>query len=205
MSSLPLVVAITGASGVAYGIRALERLREMDVETHLVVTKHARATIAVETDRTAAEVKGLASVCHSEADVGAPIASGSFRTRGMLVLPCSIRTLSGVANSTDDNLVIRAADVQLKERRPVVLAVRETPLHGGHLRLMGEVTGMGGIIMPPVPAFYHRPTTVAEIVDHTVVRCLDLLGLSPEDAPRWNGRRGGEPRPLTLMVDDQAL
>ncbi|SDP35321.1 4-hydroxy-3-polyprenylbenzoate decarboxylase [Actinopolyspora xinjiangensis] len=185
----PVIVGITGASGVVYGVRALDALNELGVETHLVLTRHARATLSQETELSPAQVKEKASVVHGEHDLGASIASGSFPTRGMLVMPCSIRTLSGIANSFDDNLLIRAADVQLKERRPLVLTVRETPLHAGHLRLMSEVTSAGGVVMPPVPAFYQRPHTLEDVVDHTVARCLDLIGLRPPNAVRWTGER----------------
>jgi flavin prenyltransferase len=186
-----VIVALTGASGAVYGIRALEMLRELpDVETHLVLTKAARATIDHETDRTVADVRALADVVHSDGDLGAPISSGSFRTAGMLVAPCSVKTLSGIATSYDDTLVVRAADVVLKERRPLVLLLRETPLHAGHIRLMADVTASGAIVMPPVPAFYTRPVTIEDIVDHTVGRALDALGIETDHVQRWDGRRG---------------
>ncbi|MEV0680150.1 UbiX family flavin prenyltransferase [Actinosynnema sp. NPDC050436] len=188
-----VIVGISGASGVVYGIRALELLARCGVETHLVLTRHARATIAHETDLTVAQVKARASVVHGENDLGAAISSGSFPVSGMLVAPCSIKSLSGVANSFDDTLLVRAADVQLKERRPLVLLVRETPLHAGHLRLMCEATAAGAIVMPPVPAFYHRPSSVEDLVDHTVTRALDLLGFVRTDAPRWTGDRSATP------------
>lgn len=185
-----IIVALTGASGAAYGIRALELLREVpDVETHLVLTKAARATIAHETDRTVAEIRALADVVHSDGDLGAPLSSGSFRTAGMLVAPCSVKTLSGIASSYDESLVVRAADVVLKERRRLVLLLRETPLHAGHLRLMTEVTASGAVVMPPVPAFYTRPTSVADIVEHTTGRALDLLGVDTDAVTRWTGER----------------
>lgn len=196
-----VVVGISGASGVVYGIRALELLARCGVETHLVLTRHARATIAHETGLAVSEVKARASVVHGENDLGAAISSGSFPVCGMLVAPCSVKSLSGVANSFDDNLLVRAADVQLKERRPLVLLVRETPLHAGHLRLMSEATAAGAIVMPPVPAFYHRPSSIEELVDHTVTRALDLLGFAPADAPRWTGDRVALPtgaRPASL-------
>jgi 4-hydroxy-3-polyprenylbenzoate decarboxylase len=186
-----IIIAITGASGAVYGIRALELLREIpDVETHLVMTKAARATIGYETDRSVAEVRALADVVHSENDLGASISSGSFRTAGMLVAPCSVKTLSGIASSYDESLVVRAADVVLKERRRLVLLLRETPLHAGHLRLMSDVTASGAIVMPPVPAFYTRPASVADIVDHTVGRSLDLLDVDTDAVQRWTGDRG---------------
>ncbi|MEJ8281729.1 UbiX family flavin prenyltransferase [Pseudonocardia spirodelae] len=186
-----IIVALTGASGATYGIRALELLREVpDVETHLVLTKAARATIAYETDRSVADVRALADVVHSDGDLGAPISSGSFRTAGMLVAPCSVKTLSGIASSYDESLVVRAADVVLKERRRLVLLLRETPLHAGHLRLMSEVTASGAVVMPPVPAFYARPGSVADIVEHTTGRALDLLDVDTDAVARWTGERG---------------
>ena len=184
-----VIVAITGASGVSYGIRALELLGAAGVETHLVITRSGVATLAQESCVSASHVKALASVVHSPNDLAASISSGSFPVVGMLVAPCSVRTLSGIANSYDENLVVRAADVTLKERRRLVLLLRETPLHAGHLRLMTQATEAGAVIMPPVPAFYTRPTSVQEIVDDTVHRALDLLGLSQESARRWGGNR----------------
>ncbi len=172
-----LIVAITGASGAIFGIRALERLKERQVETHLILSPSALRTIEEETDRTAAQVRRLASVVHSYKDIGASMSSGSFRTLGMLVAPCSIKTLSGVANSYDDNLVVRAADVCLKERRPVVLLLRETPLHLGHIELMERATRYGATVMPPVPAFHLKPKTIDDLVDQTIVRALEPFGL----------------------------
>jgi 4-hydroxy-3-polyprenylbenzoate decarboxylase len=183
-----IVVAITGASGAIYGVRAVEMLREMpDVETHLIITEGARKTLAYETATDPAAVMKLADVVYREDDLAAPISSGSYRTDGMVVIPCSIKTLSGVANCHNDNLVVRAADVVLKERRRLVLVVRETPLHLSHLRLMTEVTAAGGIIAPPVPAFYHQPRTVDDIVDQTVGRVFDLFGLDADAVRRWEG------------------
>jgi flavin prenyltransferase len=183
-----IIVAVTGASGAAYGVRAVEMLRDMPgVETHLIITAGARKTLAYETATSAAAVTKLADVVYHEDDLAAPISSGSFRTDGMVVIPCSIKTLSGIANCYDDNLVVRAADVALKERRRLVLVVRETPLHLSHLRLMTEVTAAGGIIVPPVPAFYHRPQTVDDIVDQTVGRVFDLFGLDSDAVERWEG------------------
>ncbi|GAA1162959.1 UbiX family flavin prenyltransferase [Nocardioides aquiterrae] len=184
---LRVIVAITGASGVAYGVRALELLAQRDVETHLIITRSGVATLSHETDLSARDVKELATVVHSPSDLGASISSGSFPVAGMLVAPCSVRTLSGIANSYDEDLVVRAADVTLKERRRLVLLLRETPLHAGHLRLMTQATDAGAIVMPPVPAFYHRPTTVEAIVDDTVRRALDVLGLPLEHDRRWTG------------------
>ena len=183
-----MVVAITGASGAIYGIRALEILRDRpEVETHLVISDSGRATITQETRRSLAEVRALADVVHPFRELGASIASGSFRTDGMLVAPCSIRTLSAIANCATGDLVSRAADVVLKERRRLVLLVRETPLHAGHLRLMLQATENGAIVMPPVPAFYAEPASIEELVDHTVGRALDLLGIDTELVNRWAG------------------
>ena len=184
-----LVIAITGASGVQYGISALLRLsQDQEVETHLVLTKGARAVLAAETAWSAAEVCDLADVVHANHDLGAAIASGSYRTEGMLIAPCSIKTLSGIANCYDDSLAVRAADVALKEQRRLVLLVRETPLHARHLSLMSAVASAGGIVMPPVPAFYTRPATVADIVDDTIEHALGLFGLD-RGADGWTGAR----------------
>src|SRR3984957_5905190 len=183
-----VVVAITGASGVAYGVRSVEMLRSMpEVETHLIITSGARKTLAYETSTDAGAIMKLADVAYHEDDLAAPISRGSIRTDGMVVIPCSIKTLSGVANCHDDNLVVRAADVVLKERRRLVLVVRETPLHLSHLRLMTEVTAAGGIIVPPVPAFYHHPQTVDDIVNQTVGRVFDLFDLDADAVQRWEG------------------
>ncbi len=184
-----LIIGITGATGAIYGIRLLEVLRQLQVETHLVMTSAAKQTIAYETDCSVAVVQALASQVYSERDIGAAISSGSFRTAGMVIAPCSIKTLSGIVNSYDDNLVVRAADVVLKERRRLVLLLRETPLHLGHLRLMTALTEYGGVVMPPVPAFYTRPTTLDEIVNQTVGRVLDQFGLETTIFTRWQGLR----------------
>lgn len=180
-----LVVGISGATGIAYGLKVLELARKADVETHLVVTPAGQQTRAYETDLSAADLAAMADVSHRPAAIGAAIASGSFRTAGMIVAPCSIRTLSAIAYSNGDNLLTRAADVTLKERRRLVLLVRETPLTLGHLRAMTAVTESGGVVMPPVPAFYLRPRSVADIVEHTAGRALDLLGIDVPDLPRW--------------------
>ncbi len=187
-----VIVGISGASGAIYGVRALEALRLVpDLETHLVVTQAARRTIALETDHAVKDVEALADVVHAPGDLAASISSGSFRTAGMIVIPCSIRTLAGIASSISDNLLLRAADVVLKERLKLVLVLRETPLHLGHLRAMVQATELGAIVMPAMPAFYHRPQTVNEIVDQTVNRALDLVGLElPRDLfRRWEGPR----------------
>jgi flavin prenyltransferase len=187
-----LVVGISGASGVIYGIRMLEVLQGVDsVETHLVMSSAAAQTIGLETDHDAASVEALADVTYRFRDIAAAIASGSFLTMGMIVVPCSMKTLSGIALSYSDNLLLRAADVALKDRRPLILVPRETPLHLGHLRLLTQVTEMGAIVAPPLPAFYHRPQTVDEIINQTVNRLLDLLGITlPRDLfERWQGPR----------------
>ncbi|MGC7101357.1 UbiX family flavin prenyltransferase [Amycolatopsis lurida] len=186
-----IVVGISGASGVLYGVRALELLAQLGVETHLVFTKAARATLAQETDLSVTEVKALADQVYAEHDLGAAISSGSFPTDGMLVAPCSIKSLSGIANSYDDTLLVRAADVTLKERRPLVLMVRETPLHAGHLRLLAQACDIGATIMPPVPAFYTRPDSLDTMITQTVGRALDALRLPHPATARWTaGSRG---------------
>lgn len=182
------VVGISGASGVVYGLRILEELRAGGFETHLIVSRAAEATLATETDRKVADVRALASVVYPVTDVGAAIASGSFRTDGMVIAPCSIRTLAEVATGATTTLLTRAADVALKERRRVVLLVRETPLHTGHLRTMAQASELGAVIFPPVPAFYTWPTTVSDIVDQTVGRVLDLFDVDNDLVRRW-----GEP------------
>jgi len=183
-----VVLGLTGASGVAFGIRALEMLVGVDgIESHLIVTSAARLTIGLETDLSVAEVEGLADVVHPVRDIAAGPASGSFQTAGMLVAPCSIRALSAIANSHSSDLLVRAADVTLKEHRPLVLMVREAPLHLGHLRLMSQVVEMGGVIYPPVPALYTRPETLDDMVSHTAARALDLLGVEIDGMERWLG------------------
>ncbi|MEN3340770.1 MAG: flavin prenyltransferase [Actinomycetota bacterium] len=187
---MKLVVGISGSTGVIYGIRLLERLRDVpDVETHLVATRHADLTLRLETQYAPEDVRALADVVHNVRDVGAPIASGSFRVDAMVVAPCSIKTLSGIASSYSDNLLLRAADVMLKERRPLVLAVRETPLHLGHLRLMAAAAELGAVIFPPVPAFYHRPASLEDVIGHSVGRMLDQVGIVLADVPRWEGTK----------------
>jgi flavin prenyltransferase len=185
-----LIVGISGASGVIYGIRLLEVLRlHPAVETHLVMSTGTKRTIPLETDYSVEDIHALAHCCYRINDIAAAISSGSFKTAGMVVLPCSMKTLSGIATSYSDNLLLRAADVALKERRKLVLVVRETPLHLGHLRLMTRVTEMDAIIMPPVPAFYHRPLTLDDIINQTVNRVLDLfdIELERELFQRWSG------------------
>ncbi|MEZ5176665.1 MAG: UbiX family flavin prenyltransferase [Acidimicrobiia bacterium] len=183
-----LVVGIAGASGAVYGVRMLEVLSGLpDIETHLVMSGGARKTIELETDFDPDEVAALADHVHDLRDVAAPISSGSFRTRGMVVAPCSMKTLSGIANSYSDNLLLRAADVTLKERRRLVLLPRETPLHLGHAKLLVRAIEIGAVVMPPVPALYHRPESVAQIIDHTVSRVLDLFGIDNDLVRRWGG------------------
>jgi len=180
-----LVVGITGASGVIYGLRTLDALREMGVESHLVVSKSAALTLAQEADLSVAEVNAKADVVHRVADVGASIASGSFRTLGMIIAPCSVRTMSEIATGVTSSLLTRAADVTLKERRTLVLMVRETPLHLGHLRTLTKLAEMGAVIAPPLPAFYAKPASIADMVDQSVGRALDLFDLSWRSVKRW--------------------
>ncbi|WP_415183365.1 UbiX family flavin prenyltransferase [Phaeovulum sp.] len=182
-----LIIGISGASGAIYGARALEHLRRLGVETHLVITRSAYLTIAQELNMRPADLEEKASVVHNAKDIGASIASGSFQTLGMLIAPCSVRTMSEIATGATSTLISRAADVVLKERRRLVLLLRETPLHLGHLRTMTSVTEMGAIIMPPVPAFYTKPATIDDMVDYTVGRALDLFGLDIGGMPRWQG------------------
>lgn len=182
-----LVVAITGASGVILGIRLLEILKPMDIETHLVLSAAGRATIAQETDWKISDVQGLAAMNYSVQDIGAAIASGSFQTQGMVVIPCSIKTLSAIANSYADDLITRAADVSLKEGRPLLLVVRETPLHRGHLRLMSQAAEAGAIIFPPVPAFYTRPQNLEDVIDNTIGRLLARIGIENQEYEEWKG------------------
>jgi 4-hydroxy-3-polyprenylbenzoate decarboxylase len=185
-----LIIGISGASGVIYGIRMLEVLRQLpDIETHLVMSSAAKRTILLETDYQVSQVEALADQVYGFKDIAAAISSGSFKTIGMVVLPCAIKTLAGIANSYSDNLLTRAADVVLKDRRKLVLAVRETPLHLGHLRLLVQVTEMGAIIAPPLPAFYHRPQTVDDLINQTVNRILDLfeIELDQDLFSRWSG------------------
>lgn len=188
-----LIVGISGASGVTYGVRVLDALRELGVESHLVVTRAALLTLSQETDLSADDLLGRADVSHRLNDVGASIASGSFRTMGMIIAPCSVRTMSEIATGVTSTLLTRAADVVLKERRPLVLMVRETPLHLGHLRTMTALAEMGAIIAPPLPAFYARPASIAEMVDQSVGRALDLFGLDWSAVRRWDGLKGSSP------------
>lgn len=186
-----LIVAITGATGATYGVRLLERLRELGgVETHLVVSAAGVLNAHQELGLKRPDIERLADVVHNVNDVGAPIASGSFRTMGMAIAPCSVKTLAACAMGLADNLITRAADVCFKERRRVVLMVRETPLNLAHIRAMETVTLMGGVVFPPVPAFYQRPASIEQMVDHSLARVLDLFGIDNALAPRWGGMGG---------------
>lgn len=192
MAEARLVVGVSGASGAIYGIRLLEILRRLPVESHLAITRAAEVAVAHETDRKISEVKALADVCHRIDDLAAPPSSGSFRAMGMVVAPCSVRSVAEIATGLCGNLLTRAADVTLKERRPLVLMVRETPLHAVHLENMARLAALGATIAPPVPAFYARPETLEDMVDHTLGRVLDLFGLESGGARRWGERA---PRP----------
>ena len=188
-----LVIGISGASGAVYGIRALQVLRDVSgIETHLILSPSAKRTILEETDWEVPAVEALADVVHNHRDIGAALASGSFQTIGMLVAPCSIKSLSGIVNSYSDNLLTRAADVCLKERRRLVLLVRETPLHLGHIELLGQAARYGAVVLPPMPAFYQRPQTVQDIVDHTVGKALDQFEIPHQLFKRWKETAGEE-------------
>ena len=180
-----LIVGISGATGAIYGIRLLEVLAKSNVDTHLVITEAAQNTILMETDWKVEKVKSLAKVTYDIQDIGANLASGSFESEGMVVIPCSIKSLSAITNSFNVNLLIRAADVAIKEKRRLVLVVRETPLHKGHLTLMMNLADMGVIILPPIPAFYHHPKTIDDLVNHTVGKVLDLFGIDHHLFERW--------------------
>jgi len=188
-----LIVGITGTSGVIYGIRLLQVLStKKDIETHLIISEAGEASIKYETDWKLEDVKALASFSYDIRDVGARLASGSFKRDGMVIAPCSIKTLSALANSYTENLIIRTGDVTLKERKKLVLLVRETPLHLGHIRNMERLTEMGAIIMPPVPAFYHKPETIQDIIDHTIGKTLDFFNIEHNLFQRWSGIREQE-------------
>jgi 4-hydroxy-3-polyprenylbenzoate decarboxylase len=182
-----LIVGISGASGVVYGVRMLEVLRDVGIESHLVMSKAAELTLTYEMDMKPKDVRALASHFHAQADIGASISSGSFPTMGMVIVPCSVRSMSEIAAGTTGSLLSRAADVVLKERRRLVLAFRETPIHAGHLRTMTQLTEMGAIIAPIVPAFYNRPKTLDDVINHTVGRLLDLFGVETKLVKRWKG------------------
>jgi flavin prenyltransferase len=183
-----LIIGISGATGIVYGIRLLQIAGALELETHLVVTKAGERTLAYEADLSIQELRGMADYSYPDADIGAAIASGSFPTIGMVIAPCSVHSLAEIAHCTTDGLLTRAADVCLKERRRLVLLFREAPLHAGHIRSMMAATENGAIVFPPVPAFYTRPSTVADIVDHTVGRVLDLFGLDTGLVQRWTGQ-----------------
>ncbi|WP_104663758.1 UbiX family flavin prenyltransferase [Ensifer adhaerens] len=187
-----MIVGISGASGVVYGKRILELLRDLEIETHLIMSRAACITLAAEATFSRQNLEALATTTHSNKDIGAVCSSGSYKTLGMIVAPCSVKTLAEIATGTTDNLISRAADVVLKERRRLVLMLRETPLHLGHIRNMAQVTEMGGIIYPPVPAFYAKPQSIEDMVDHTVGRVLDLFDLDPGIVRRWRGTQGVE-------------
>ena len=180
-----IIVGLAGASGVIYGVRILSLLKEKGVETHLIISEAGKRNIEIETNYTADEVAAMATHVHDNKDVGASIASGSFLTDGMVVVPCTIKSLSGIANSYNNNLLVRAADVTLKEKRKLVLVVRETPLHKGHLRLMTLAADMGAHILPPVPSFYHQPKTIEDIIDQTIGKVFDYLGIEHNLFKRW--------------------
>jgi 4-hydroxy-3-polyprenylbenzoate decarboxylase len=180
-----IIVGLSGASGVIYGVRILSLLKEKGVETHLIISEAGQRNIEIETNYTAEEVAAMATHVHDNKDVGAAIASGSFLTDGMVVVPCTIKSLSGIANSYNNNLLVRAADVTLKEKRKLVLVVRETPLHKGHLRLMTLAADMGALILPPVPSFYHQPKTIEDIIDQTIGKVFDYLGIEHNLFKRW--------------------
>jgi 4-hydroxy-3-polyprenylbenzoate decarboxylase len=183
-----LIIGITGASGAVYGIRLLELLRDTpDVEPHLIVSDSAKRTILEETDVSVADVEALAARRYSNKDIGAAVASGSFKTAGMVIAPCSIKTAAAVAHCGADTLIARAADVTLKEGRPLILLVRETPLHLGHLRVLTALAEMGAVILPPMPAFYHRPKQIDDLINHTLARVLDRLGIAQTLVPEWQG------------------
>ena len=184
-NSKRIVVGIAGASGVTYGVRLLSVLKETDFETHLVISKSGELNIKIETDHDPEDVKSMADYVYDHNDVAASLASGSFLTMGMVVVPCTIKTLSGIANSYNENLLVRAADVTLKEKRKLVLVVRETPLHKGHLRLMTMAADMGAHILPPVPSFYHMPKTIDDIIDQTIGKIFDYLGVEHSLFKRW--------------------
>jgi flavin prenyltransferase len=182
-----IVVGISGASGVIYGYEMLKTLRRLGYESHVVITEGAKHNFLLETDHSVRDVEEAADFLYNDGDLGARISSGSFLTRGMVVIPCSIKTLSGIANSYDANLLVRAADVTLKERRPLVLVVRETPLHEGHLRLMLSAAASGAVILPPVPAFYHRPKVIQDLINQTIGKILDCLRVPHDVFKRWDG------------------
>jgi 4-hydroxy-3-polyprenylbenzoate decarboxylase len=184
-----IVIGISGASGVTYGVRMLNVLRETDFETHLIISNAGRLNIEIETSYKPADVEAMADFVYDHKDMAASLASGSFLTEGMVVVPCTIKSLSGIANSYNENLLVRAADVTLKEKRKLVLVVRETPLHVGHLRLMTQAAEMGAHILPPVPSFYHQPATIEDIIDQTIGKVLDYMGIEHDLFRRWGEKK----------------
>ncbi len=198
---LPLVVAITGATGVIYGVELMRVLKELNVPTHLVLSESAVRNINIETEYAVDEIKDMAEEVYNNKNIGASIASGSFQTRGMIVAPCTIKTLSGVANSFNDNLIVRASDVTLKEKRPLILMVRETPLHKGHLELMSRVADIGATLLPPMPSFYHGPKTIMDIVHQSVGKALDQVGIEHNLFRRWTSDCGKDPS-IRLAKDE---
>jgi len=182
-----IIIAISGASGVIYGIELLRELAKRDIEVHLVISESGKKNIAIETDYSVGDVESMADRVYDDGDLGAPLASGSFLTDGMVVAPCTIKTLSGIANSYSENLIVRAADVVLKERRKLVLLVRETPLHKGHLQLMSMAADMGAHILPPIPSFYNRPKTIEDLIHQTIGKVFDYLGIEHDLYRRWGG------------------
>jgi 4-hydroxy-3-polyprenylbenzoate decarboxylase len=181
----PIVIGISGASGVIYGVRMLGLLKDKGFETHLIMSEAGKKNIEIETSYKASEVAAMASCTYDNDDIGAGLASGSFLTQGMVVIPCTIKTLSGIANSYTENLLVRAADVTLKEKRKLILVVRETPLHKGHLRLMSMAADMGAHILPPIPSFYHQPKTIDDLIDQTIGKVFDYLGIAHDLFRRW--------------------
>lgn len=204
MTELPLIIGISGASGVIYGIRLLEVLQDLGIETHLVLSKSGEVTIAHETNYKVADIKELATHVHAQIDIGASISSGSFRTRGMIVAPCSMKSMAEIATGATSGLLTRAADVALKERRRLVLMTRETPLHVGHLRSMTQLSEMGAIIAPPVPAFYARPQTLDDMIDHTIGRVLDLFDIDAKLVRRWKAPISSDSAPDASAVESTA-
>jgi 4-hydroxy-3-polyprenylbenzoate decarboxylase len=207
-----IVIGIAGASGVIYGVRMLKLLRDTDYESHLIISDAGRLNIEIETDYQADQVEAMADYTYEHKNVAAALASGSFITSGMAVVPCTIKTLSGIANSYTENLLVRAADVTLKEKRKLVLVVRETPLHKGHLRLMTQAADMGAHILPPVPSFYHMPKTIDDIIDQTIGKVFDYLGIEHDLFQRWSGdptaadRSGGSnPHPKLSFVNKESI
>jgi 4-hydroxy-3-polyprenylbenzoate decarboxylase len=200
-----MIVGVSGATGVVYAIRLLKVLRELGIESHLVMTKPGEMTLAYETDLTTRDLRAMADVCYAIGDVGAAISSGSFRTMGMVVAPCSMRTVGEIAACTSSNLLTRAADVCLKERRRLVLMVRETPLHTGHLKAMLSATEAGAIMFPPVPAFYARPQSLSDLVDHSIARVLDLFDIDAGLIDRWSGMTSSHGPAEVIPLPDSPL